>query len=40
MVTIELQFLQLVLQVMRIDTEIEQGADKHIAADPAKDIQI
>lgn len=39
-VIVKLQLFQFVLQVARIDAEIEQRADKHVAADPAEDIQI
>ena len=39
-VTMKIQLFQFVLQVVRVDTEIEQCADKHIAADSAEDVQI
>jgi len=34
------QFLQLVLELMRIDAEVQQRSHKHIAADAAEDVQI
>ena len=40
MVAVEIQLFQFVLQFVRIDTEIEQRADKHVAADAAEDVQI
>ena len=40
MVTIELQLFQFVLQFVRINTEVEQRADKHVAADAAEDVEI
>ena len=39
-ILIEPQFLQFVFELMEIDAQIEQHADEHIAADPAKNIQI
>jgi hypothetical protein len=40
MIAVELQLFQFVFEVVRIDTEIEQRADEHVAADPAEDVQI
>ena len=40
MVPIKLQLLQFVLQVVRINAQIEQRANEHVAADPAENIQI
>src|SRR6266850_261509 len=40
MIAVNLQFLQFVLQVVRVNAQIEQRADKHVAADPAEYVQI
>ncbi len=40
MKAIELKFLQLVRQFVRVHTEIKHRADEHIAADAAEDIEI
>jgi len=40
MVAVELQPLQFVLQVVWVHSEIEQGADKHVAAHAAEDVEI
>jgi hypothetical protein len=37
---VEAKFFQLVLEFVKIDTEIEQRADQHITADAAEDIEI
>ena len=39
-VSFQVQLFQFVLQSVRIDTEIEQGTDKHVATDPAEDVQV
>src|SRR5436190_17130103 len=36
MVPVEFKFLQFVLQVMRVHTQIEQRANKHVTTDPAE----
>jgi hypothetical protein len=40
MVAVEIQLFQFVLQFVRINTEVEQRADKHVAADAAEDVEI
>ena len=40
MVTMKLQLFQFMLQIVRIDSKIQQCSNKHVAADPAEDIQI
>jgi len=37
---VELQFLQLALQLDRIRAEVNQRADKHVAADAAENVEI
>ena len=39
-VTFKAQLFQFVLQFVRIDAEIQQRADEHVAADSTKDVQI
>src|SRR5690349_5410077 len=39
-ITIDLQFLQLVLELMRVDAQIQQRGHKHIAADAAENIEV
>ena len=39
-IAIEPQFLQLMLEAMRINAKIQQRRHKHIAADPAEDIEV
>lgn len=39
-ITIDVEFLQFVLELVRIDAEIQQRADEHIAADSAENIQV
>lgn len=39
-VFLQAQFLQLVLQLMEIHAEVQQGADEHVAAEAAKNIKI
>src|SRR6267142_2298175 len=40
MVTVKIQFLQFVLQVVRVNAQVEQRANEHVAADPAEYVQI
>jgi hypothetical protein len=40
MITVKIQLSQFVLKFVGIRTQIEQCADKHVAADPAEDVQI
>ena len=40
MVAFEFQFGQFLLQFMRIDAQIDQRADEHIAADAAEEIEV
>jgi hypothetical protein len=39
-ITIEPQFLQLMLEQMRIHAEVQQSRQKHIAADTAENVQV
>ena len=39
MVTLQLKFLQFLLQLCRIDPQIHQGANEHVTADPAEEVQ-
>jgi hypothetical protein len=39
-VTIDAQFLQFMFELMRVDAEVQQRAEKHIAADAAEDIEV
>jgi hypothetical protein len=38
--TIEPQFLQFMLELMRVHAKVQQCAQKHIAADAAEDIEV
>lgn len=40
MIALKLELFQFVLQFVRIDTQIKQRADEHIAANPAEYVQI
>ena len=40
MVTIQPELSQLDLEPVKIDTRIDQGADEHVAADAAEEIQV
>ena len=40
MVALQRQFFQLVLQLVGIDSQVDQGPDEHVAADAAKNIQV
>ncbi len=40
MITVQRQLSQLVLQLASIDSQINQRAEKHVAADSAEDIQV
>jgi hypothetical protein len=40
MIIIDRQFAQLVLELMEVDPEIDHGPEKHVAADPAEQIEI
>ncbi len=39
-IAVQLEFLQLALQPMRAHTQINQRADKHIAADATEDVEV
>ena len=39
-ITIKPQFLQLMFEAMRVDAEIQQRSQKHIATDAAEDIEV
>lgn len=39
-ITVQPQFFQLVLEFVKIHPQVNQRADKHIATDPAEDIEI
>jgi hypothetical protein len=39
-ITIDAQFLQFVFELMRVHAEVQQRAEKHIAADAAEDIKV
>jgi hypothetical protein len=39
-IAIDLQFLQLVLELMGVNAQVEQRAQKHVAADAAEDIEV
>ena len=39
-IAVEFKLLQFVLKLMKIDTEINHRADKHIAADAAEDVEV
>ena len=39
-ITTHLEFAQFAFKRFEIDAEIEHGADEHVAADPAKDIEV
>ena len=40
MIAVEFQFFQLVLKLVRINAQIKQRSNKHIAADAAEDVEI
>ena len=39
-ITLEFEFGQLALELRKIDPEIEQSADEHVAANPAENVQV
>ena len=39
-ITIEAQFLQFMLELMRVHAQVQQRAEEHIAADAAEDIEV
>ena len=40
MIVFQSEFFQFILQPVRIDTQIDQCADEHVAADAAEYVQI
>ena len=40
MITLETEFAQFALQLVRIDSEVDQRSDEHIAADAAENIEV
>ena len=39
-IAIQSQLLQLVLELVRVHTQVNERSQKHVAADPAEDIQV
>ena len=39
-ITVELQFRQFLLQLARIDSQIDHSAEKHVAADAAENVEV
>ena len=40
MIPLHRQLFQFPLQLLKVDSEVQEGPEKHIAADPAKNIEI
>ena len=39
-IAIDVQFLQFKLELVRVDAEVQQRAEKHVAADAAENIEV
>jgi hypothetical protein len=40
MVAVELEFAEFAVEAARVDTEVDQGADEHVAGDAAEDVKV